>query len=508
MRTGKPGHRSASVAFRLARAAVTWLLSGGGSMKERALRGTLWLLLAEAVTRLAGVLKLAVLGRLLSPRDFGILGVALLIQQWIGSFTQTGLSSTLIQKNGEIRGYLNTAWTVGLIRGTVVFALIYALAPPMAVYFRSPESASIIRLTALLPLLWELANPGVIYLRRELDFRRDVTWRISGVVPGLLTGIVLAFVLRSAWALAASLVASRAAEIIASYRMHAYRPRLEIKRQQARELLRTGRWFSWINVAGFFEYQLDSLLTARWLGTKALGYYQVAAQLALLPTAGLGGQVAAVLFPAFARVEETERRRRAFLNALAALALVIVPLASALACFPETVVRLGLGARWAPIAAPLTLLAWAGLARGFGGVAVALLKATANLKTAMLLQLGRIFALGLLLYVLVPRFGFTGTAAAVTISAVLMGALQVTVASRILAVRPGEVGRALKWGALAGLPFPLFRLAVAPLGLYWHAAALICAGLACVLVIARGLKAQFGFTLDWAGKPALAVPKD
>lgn len=491
--------------MRLARSVVGWLFVAEGSMKERALRGTIWLLLAEAITRVAGVVKLAVLGRLLSPHDFGVLGIALLIQQWVGSFTQTGISSTLIQKNTDIRGYLNTGWAIGLIRGLIVFALMYWLAPPAAAYFRSPESVPVIRLIAVLPLLWEMVNPGVVYLRRELDFRRDVAWRLSGVLPGLITGVVLAFWLRNVWALAASLVASRVAEVVASYRIHPYRPRIELQGSRARDLLRTSKWFSWMNVAGFFEYQLDSLVTARWLGARALGYYQVAAQLALLPTEGLGGRVAAVLFPAFARLHEPERLRRAFVNSLAALALAVLPLASALVFFPGIVIHMTLGSRWDPITAPLVWLALAGWARGLGGIGAALLQATARLKTAMLLQLARVLLLAVLLYALVPRFGFTGTAASVAVSALLGGLLQLAVASRVLAAPGNEVVSALKWGFLAALPFPILRLAAAPVHSAWQTAALALAGMASLLVIVKGLKARFGLSLAAVTIPSRAA---
>lgn len=505
MNGNEPRWRNVFELPRLARTATAWLFATQGSMRELALRGTIWLLLAEAITRVASLVKLAVLGRLLSPRDFGVLGVAMLVQNWIGSFTQTGISSTLIQKNAEVRDYLNTAWTIGLIRGSVVFTLIYALASPAAAYFRSPESAPIIRVVAALPLLWELANPGVVHLRRELDFRRDVAWRISGVLPGLLTGIVLAFVLRNVWALAASLLASRVAEVIASYRIHPYRPRLEFQRSRARSLMRTSKWFSWMNVAGFFEYQLDSLLTARWLGARALGYYQVAAQMALLPTAGLGSRVAAVLFAAFARLDTSERRRRAFMNSLAALALVVLPLASAIACFPAVLVRLALGRKWDPIVAPLAWLAMAGSARALGAVSTALLQATSRLKIAMLLQLSRILLLGLLLYTLAPPLGITGTAAAVAISAVLVSGVQVAIASRAHQARPAEIASALKWGGLAALPFPVLRLVTIPLRPGWQLPSLLLAGLACAVVLVQGLKARFGFSLAAARLPAPAL---
>ncbi|MGC8792569.1 MAG: lipopolysaccharide biosynthesis protein [Bryobacteraceae bacterium] len=477
-------------------AGLRWLFTAQGELKEQALRGTIWLVLAEAATRLAGVAKVAVLGRLLSPRDFGLLGVALLIQQWIGSITQTGISSTLVQKKGDVREYLDTAWTISLIRGTAVFAIIYGLAPWGASYFRTPEAVPVIRSIALLTLPWELVNPAVVQLRRELDFRKDVAWRLSGVLPGLVTGVVLAIILRNVWALVGSLIASRSVEVLASYRIRPERPRLEFDRLKARELMRTGKWFSWMNVAGFLEYQLDSLFTARWLGARALGYYQVAAQVALLPTAGLGSQVAAVLFPAFARLKDGERLRRTFLASVGALALTIAPLACALSLYADTLVRLALGPQWAPIATTLAWLAWAGLARSLGGAGTSLFQATGRLKTAMAFQLLRVLVLAALLWALVPRFGFLGTAMAVTLAALLVMAPQLALAARLLGVRSGDMLSALAGGILAAAPLLLLGLAVIPLSLSWRLAALALAGACSLAIVLWQLRSRFGLNLE------------
>ncbi len=477
------------------RAGLRWLFVAQGTLKEQALRGTIWLVLAEGFTRLAGVIKIAVLGRLLSPRDFGLLGIALLIQEWVGSLTQTGISATLVRQRSDIRSDLDTAWTIGLIRGFLVCTLIFFLAPWGASYFDAPEAAPIVRLTALLTLLWELVNPGVVYLRRELNFRKDVTWRLSGVLPGLLAGLVVALLWRNVWALAASLVAARIAEVIASYRVFPYRPRLQLDWRRARRLLHTAKWFSWMNVTGFFEHQLDSLATARLLGAGALGYYQVAAQLALLPTVGLGSKVEAVLFPTFARVEDSERLRQGFLTALQALALVIALPVCVLTLYPELVTGLLLGPKWSPVAAALAWLAGAGFARVLGGVAAALLQASGRLRTAVALQVLRIAALGGFLYLLVPRFGFTGTAAAAAAAALVTGSAQVVAAWRLLGLGRRDFLAAGKPTALVSLPFLVLRIASAPLDSRWELPVLVISASASVFVAARRLRNDFSIRL-------------
>ncbi|MGM0367986.1 MAG: oligosaccharide flippase family protein [Actinomycetota bacterium] len=77
---------------------------------------------------------------MLSPNDFGVFGIALLVLSILSSFTQTGYSQALIQKKEKTRQYLNTAWTIGLVRGFLIATMIFILAKPAAAIFAlAPE---------------------------------------------------------------------------------------------------------------------------------------------------------------------------------------------------------------------------------------------------------------------------------------------------------------------------------------------------------------------------------
>jgi len=93
-----------------------------------------WVLLTDGSDRLASFLKLAVLGRLLSPRAFGVVGVASLLLQWLAYFTQPGLDSALIQRRGGIKSYLDTVWTIHAIRGLGLALLLFVCAPAGAMF--------------------------------------------------------------------------------------------------------------------------------------------------------------------------------------------------------------------------------------------------------------------------------------------------------------------------------------------------------------------------------------
>ncbi len=483
----------------------TWVASSEGSLKERAVRGALWLLLADVANRLAGLVKVAVLGRLLLPRHFGLLGIALLIQNWVNALTETGMSSVLIQKKGDIRPYLDVAWTLKLARGLLVAIALFLLAPFGARFFASPEAVPIIRVVAVLTLLWECANPAVVYLRRGLDFRKDVSWRLSGVAPGLLAGVLLALAYRNTWALVGSLVVSRVCEVAASYWVHPYRPRLAWNLSRARELTRAGKWFTCINVVGFLEQQLDSVATGKLLGTSALGSYQMANQIAGLTTAKIGVHARGVLFPAFAKLSPGAPLRQAYLSSLGTLLVIVAPVACFLTVFAQPVVQIVLGPRWLAAGSALAWLAWAGAARAAGGVITSLLLGTGRLKTAVAMQLLRVSLLAALMYLWLPSFGFTGTAMAAATASLVTLLAQLVAAARLVGAGFWQTPRALGHAALASLPFlSIWVLARRAPGA-WVYAAMAPAALACLTVVWRVLRVEFrGKFRSLSGAPAAA----
>jgi O-antigen/teichoic acid export membrane protein len=127
-----------------------------------------------------------------------------------------------------------------------------------------------------------------------------------------------------------------------------------------------------------------------------------------------------------------------------------------------------------------------------GSTAGALLQANGRLKVAMSLQLLRVAALAALLYAFTPRFGFTGTAAAVAGAGLVTSAIQVSIAARSVEARWLDLVAALKHAAVACLPLLALRLAILPLDASWLLPAALLSGTASLYFVARGLKEHSG----------------
>lgn len=445
--------------YQFVRKPQLWLSSTGGSLREQVLRSGAWVVMGDVLAQASGFIRTVVLGHLLGPGDFGLLGIALLVQQWLECFTETGISAALIQKKDDIAPYLDTAWTIQVMRGLVVGSLVLLLAGPAGHLFDSPEAPAAIRCMAATTLLWGLVNPGVVYLRRELRFAADVRWRLCSVVVNLVVAVAAGFWLRNAWALILAIVAGRLADCVASYYFHPFRPRFRFSFSDARTLLAFGRWITVSHVLGYIELQFDSIAIGKLLGTAQLGFYQIAGQFTA-PLTRLGTHVNGILFPTLSSLDETHDRRRVFLLTLTAFASVFVPVGAAVGLVAHPLVTIVMGSRWSPASPALEGLAWATIARALTNCISPLLLSAGQPRRVAESQIVKIVAMMVLMYPSLRLSGIAGVAWCVAGCSAVSAGIQLFHAGRLAHATSAEVLRCFKGAAIGALPILAARLLV------------------------------------------------
>ncbi len=433
--------------------AVRWLSSTEGPFSERVLRGGLWLVMADLFTRTAGALKMVLLARLLAPHDFGILAVAVTVLSGFEYFTQTGLTTALIQRPGEIEGYINTVWTAQIIRSTAVTGIAWFSAPYAAEFFGSSEIIPVLRAISIISFIRGFCNPAIVYLRRDLDFRRDLIWRQSGTLVSLILAVPLAFLYRNVWALVISLISWAVVETAASfYVTRPFWPRLELNWKKFRELSHFGKWIFWSNLATYVSLYADGWVIGRFLGAVDLGYYQMAQQFGSTLIAQIGMHAAGVMLPAFSKLQNTGNLRAAFLRSLRLVWLVVLPIGCFLTVFGDVIVQIVLGPRWAAAVPSLRIMPWTGVLIATAGITCPLLQAKGRPELpvrALVLKLSIFFVS---FYFCLRAWGFTGVALAMAISGVANVGYQLLLAPRVVTVTARDYVRAARPGIIVSLP--------------------------------------------------------
>jgi O-antigen/teichoic acid export membrane protein len=365
-----------------------------------------WALLGRALVGASGFVRTLVLARLLTPRDFGAMGATLVVLNAIEALTETGFETALVQRREDVDRFYDSAFTLQVLRGIGLAALLWVGAPLGAAFFREPVLVPVLRAIALVVILRGLANPAKVRWVRELRFDTLFWWRLPEVATSLVLAIVLALVLRNVWALVITFIATQAVTTVVSHILARRRVRLSLDRARVRELAHYGKWVLATQVMLFLSLQGDNAFVARVLGVAALGFYQVAFRVAELPIVGLTQVVSQVGLPSLSALHAERDRLTAWY--FAALRIVLLAHAAFVALVllaggPLT--RLMLGERWLPIVPALKILAVAMLLRSVVTLGGTLFNALGEPRLAYQLNATHLAIMAMTIYPLARLLG-------------------------------------------------------------------------------------------------------
>lgn len=345
------------------------------SLSVKAVKGGVWVFIIQVVKRILSLGRLILLARLLQPKDFGLMGIALLTMSILDIFSKTGFMEKLIQKKENIEDYLNTAWTVLVFRGIFIFAFMIFISSPVSTFFESPDALNIIRLVALSPLLIGLQNIGIVYFRRNLQFNKQFIYEVSGTAIDFVVAVVFAIIFRSVYALVFGLLAGDIIRLIVSYILSPVRPRFCFLIDKAKDMYIFGRWVLGSGILVFIATQGDDIFVGKLLGVAALGFYQMAYKISTLVVTEVTYVIEKVSFPVYAKIQDNLiKLKQIYTDVLKLTAFVTIPIGGFIFIFSEQIVEYFLGKNWLPIIPILKILSIAGVVRSLVGTAGSLIR--------------------------------------------------------------------------------------------------------------------------------------
>lgn len=380
----------------------------------RALRSMAWTGGGVAAEVALQALVLAVLARLLTPADFGVVSIALVVIGFAGIFGELGLNQAVIQRQALEPAHVRTAFVASLVLALALAGALAAASPWVARFFGAPAVAPLMAALALsLPIKGWSSVPAAL-LQRSMRFRDLSLANVLSYAAGFgLVGIPLAAAGLGAWSLAAAHLVQVTAFGVAVHLAAPVSHRLGVDRGALRDLLAFGGGVSVARVANYLALRGDNAVVGHVLGATALGLYGPAYHLMALPADLFQKVVQTVLFPAVSRLQgERERLAAVYRRGLAVTALLVLPgTVLAIALAPAAVETL-LGARWQGVTAPLQVLAAGMFFRVGYKMSVVVVKASGAVQQFALRQVPYPL-LVLSLSWLGTRWGLTGVAAGV-----------------------------------------------------------------------------------------------
>ncbi|SMX32891.1 oligosaccharide flippase family protein [Maliponia aquimaris] len=282
----------------------------GGSLTARVMRSSLLTVGSFGFGQMVRLASNLILTRLLFPEAFGLMALVMVFLMGLGQFSDVGVTPAIMQsRRGDDRDFLNTAWTIQVVRGFGLWIVACALAFPMAWVYGQPILTQILPVSALTLLITGFRPTRMVTANRHLMLGRVTVLDIGTQLAGVLVAIGLAWWWGSVWALVVSGVIGALIEVWLNWRYLPGEPnRLRWESAAAHELIGFGKWVFLATVCGFFFTQADKMLIGKFIALDHFGIYNIGFFWASFPLM-LGNLVThKILIPVYRETPPTESR--------------------------------------------------------------------------------------------------------------------------------------------------------------------------------------------------------
>ena len=309
-----------------------------------------------------GIVATALLARLLTPNDYGLIGMVAVFTSFMSMLKDMGLSLATVQKAEITEEEISTLfWLNVALSFTTAFATSL-IAPLIAWFYGEPKLLLITIVSSIGFIIGGFAVQHEALLKRQMRFFLLGSLAFGSMLAGYIVGILMAWKGAGFWALVGSQLALVTTNAVGVWIATGWWPRKPAGHSSIRPMIRFGRNLTGYAVINVFAKNLDGLLIGRFWGAQQLGLYSKAAQIASMPTDQINEPLNAVAIPALSRVaDEPERYRLAYLRILQKIVLLTLPAIALMMVSADWVVALLLGPQWKDASFILVLLGIAAL---------------------------------------------------------------------------------------------------------------------------------------------------
>ncbi len=328
----------------------------------RTVRGGAVTIVSQGIQFCLGIGTTMVLARLLTPQDYGLIGMVVVVTGFVSMFKDLGLSTATIQKEEISAEQISTLFWVNVALSVTIMVLTATLGPAVAWFYGDARLTLITLVYAIGFLFGGLTVQHAALLRRQMRFTALAATDIISLIAGIATALVLGWYGAGYWALVANQLAVGFTNTVAVWVVCRWRPGLPVRASGVRSMLAFGSNLTGFSIVNYFARNLDNMLIGKFWGSQQLGLYAKAYQLLLLPIDQINSPIAAVAVPALSRLKDSpERYRQAYLRILEKVAMLTMPSMALLIATSDWVVRLVLGPQWSGAARIFALLGVVGL---------------------------------------------------------------------------------------------------------------------------------------------------
>ena len=319
------------------------------SLRQTAAIGVKWMSASMMGTTAIDFVRVAILAHLLSPADFGLVGMIMVVTGLAQNFADFGISSAIIQKQDTTRDQLSSLYWLNIFAGIIIFVLIMVSAPLVVKFYNEPRLTGILYLSAVSFLIAPIGQQFQILLQKELKFDTLAKVEFLSSLLGMFVSITLAYLGYGVYSLVWGGLSGLTLQtlVFAGVGWRTWRPAFRLRLADLKGYVMFGLYQMGQRSAGYFSYNVDYLCVGRFLGPSILGVYIVAYQLVVKPVMKINPILTRVAFPIFSKKQEDNLAlRTGYLELIKVLSFVVFPLLVGLAVTAPVFISVVYGKGW------------------------------------------------------------------------------------------------------------------------------------------------------------------
>lgn len=323
------------------------------------IRGAAWGMAMRWGIKLLGLISTVILARIISPEDYGVVAMAMLFVGVAEVLVDFGADTNILRKQALDRDFIDSAWSLRIIQGGAVAALLALSAPLAGIYFNEPRVVWVVWVVAASLLFASFGNIGITLARKNFEFGLEFRYRVITKLIGVIATIIAALFLKDYRALVVGLVLGHVMGVLLSYLMHPYRPAWNTI--QIRAMWGFSKWLLVSGIGHFVARKADQLIAGRMGNAHELGIYTMGAEIGHMPTSELGPPIMRAFLPTLSAIKHDKARvRAAVLKTLGAINTLTLAAACGFAAVAEPLTLVLLGEKWIGVAPFIAIFAIVG----------------------------------------------------------------------------------------------------------------------------------------------------
>ena len=275
------------------------------SLRNLVFTSSTWAIGGYALAQVLRLISNVIMAKLLFPEAFGLMTLVAVFMQGISMFSDIGIVPSIIQnKRGSEPIFLDTAWTIQIIRGVILWGVAIIGAYPYSIIYDAPLLTSLIPVAGFAAVIAGFNSTALATVNRDLKLKNITLLDIVTQFISILIMIVWVYISPTVWGLVAGGLASAFIKMVLSHLWIAdRRNQFRWEKEAALSLFKFGRWILISTALTFFAAQLDRILLGYLMGTATLGIYSIAAMFKETASKAIQMLGDKVLFPSYSKLE-------------------------------------------------------------------------------------------------------------------------------------------------------------------------------------------------------------